>query len=442
MARIGRKVAPVYTRGVNPLNFAGNGRLARAKAGLEVAQYANMLRGRRKKILGVAHKATPTGATSSREYFRWRVHTSPSTTALWIVILAIPSDSTLTTLDSFFQVTIATTSGATQSYQPIYVNKRNTGTPVPNEYFPLSQRLSPATNLTRGYQITPNTTYDVVLHAKDYARAHTAILYEEVDEFLPQRDAVADYHKGAGPSTSVSGSRALLQDTSASFNSSHLGSYITIAGFTGVDSGNNGTFLIDGITGEHVVTFVNASATVAPFTADTSYSITGLDAHVPEVMHEILADEHDEIADSLYQTHLRQGGHFFSWSDPAGIASVVSIVGANLHDSSFSVGYNATAPGHWVWPYKRGTYESALVPCTAWVYAKKTAGVGVDTAVRFSDSSGTLATLNVTSSTAAVYTGTVLLDSTATASKIDVGGIGNGTTTVTVYAYGLFQYGS
>lgn len=439
MARVRRKIPEVYTRGVNPLNFGGNGRLARAKAAVEMSQFANMLVGRRKKILGVANLSAVAGAAGSREFFRWRVRTSVSTRALWIVILAIPADSTSASIDSYFQVTVQSPGSGAQSYQKLPINRRNTGTVTPNDYAVLSQRIAPPTNLTRVYQVAPDTAYDVVLTASDYARAQSAVLYEEVDDSLGVRSATRDQHTGTGPTFLAAGGRVAMTDSSQSFDVSYLGSKITISGAT--TAGNNGTFTILAVSGSTSVVYDNASGASEGFAAGTSYWIGDLSAHVPGVMKEILDDDHDDVSALVYQTHLVQGGHLFSWAEPSGVAGTISLVGANVHDGAFTT-YDATAPGHYVWPYKRGTYESALVPCVAWAYAKKTSAAGGNTLLRFSASSGVLATLTVTSATSAVYTATVLLDSTLTDMKIDVIGVGNGSTGTTVYAYGLYQYGT
>ncbi len=452
MARVRRRSPKVYTRGINPLNFGGNGRLARAQAAVSASQYLNMLVGRRRKILATASYSGFTGASGTREAFRWRVRTSRATRAIRAVILAIPCDSA-TSVNPYFQFTVATTVGSTQSYARIPVNTRDTGTIVPDDYFVLTQTLNKETNLTAGYQINPSTVYDIVLSATNFARAYSVTLYEETDEFFGVTERAIDYHTGVGPSTSVSGSRALLQDASRSvatkdaFDSSYLGSPVTIAGFTGGDAGNNGTFIIDGVTGESVITFVNAAATVAAFTPSCTYSIGDLAARIPGVMQEILDEDLADWNEVAYGLHQEQGGHLISWSDPINtIASGSSgTTYYNLHDTSLSGAgaYAESSPGHWVWPEKMGTYESSLLPCVFWAYAKNSAGA-LAAHVKLQDTAGDIsgADISVTSTTAALYTVNCSIATTAADYKIAIVGNGNLTGFATVYAYGLYSYGT
>jgi hypothetical protein len=361
-----------------------------------------------------------------------------------VVILAIPVDSA-GSVNPYFEVTVATTSGATQTYARIPVNIRDTGTIVPNDYFTLSQTLSPATNVTGGYQINPSTVYDVVLTATNYARLYSVTLFEEVDDWIGVSQHSIDNHSGVGPSTSVSGSRALLQDTSRSFDASYLGSPLTITGFTGGDAGNNGTFIIDGVTGEHVVTFENAAATVAAFTADTTYSIGDLSARVPGVMTEILDSDMADWNNVATGLHNEQGGHLFSWADPINTISSgsSSTTYYNLHDTSTSPYYVESGPGHWIWPEDMGTYDSSTLPCVFWAYAKNSAGV-LTSHVKLGTTAGDLsgADLSITSTTAAIYTANCSVDTSVADLKFSIAGNGNLTGYAVVYAYGLYSYGT
>jgi hypothetical protein len=107
----------------------------------------------------------------------------------------------------------------------------------------------------------------------------------------------------------------------------------------------------------------------------------------------------------------------FSWSHSDGASVQTSGTGfVNAFSGSFTT-YGTHAPGFWSSPRYQGSFESNSVPISFVVRASDTGSNGT---VTFVSSTGTLATVNVTSTVAAYYFQSGTLSATLDHQKIDV----------------------
>lgn len=213
----GPTVPPVYHRGRNPSNYAGNGRLVTAEAFSEAARYINMLAGRRLKVhlRRAGHSGDYAGGAGVAECCRGRFHTSPNVTALRARIVCQPVNSTSTTINPqlFWEITTSNNASAgTATHGTVYVGRRKTGTIVPDDHFVIEQVMT-------GF--SANTTYNAVLWRNDFVRIISVVLYEFPLDTVDINDAIGALDYAANPSSYYAGAEIVDGDITDLHNASH-----------------------------------------------------------------------------------------------------------------------------------------------------------------------------------------------------------------------------
>lgn len=422
-------------RGLDPDDLLGNGRLATVQACNQIAQYVNQISATRRRVLaqwsvrpGDMVGSSGTTSWSTIQYFR--IRPSYQVARVRAVIVALPSDSisAAATPGLRFARQDLDGPGLVNFYRAMNIGRRDTGTLAPDDYFVLEQTLGPSTNTSGTDEIVAGGVYDMYLQGRGGARVLSVTLFEESGRLYVDNPS----DSGDGDAFTFNGPYTQLVDASASFNTSILGAPITITGAT--SAGNNGTFHIFRVTNSTTIEYRNTTGVTETFAAGTRYRIRAPSLNVGRSGSPILDDDIDRMLQIPYGIWKDGGGHLFSWSNYQNPKARISLAGANIHDQTITA-WSATAPGHWVWPYKQGSYEDARCPVVMWAYA-----IGGTTGAVYFHANGVLMGNIGIGSSIGMYTATGYLDTTQDSALVTVGFRGDGVTAATVFSYGMYQY--
>ncbi len=426
------------TRGINPLNLVGNGRLATGISAGALALYINQISACRRRVIAQWHRRPlmtgVAGDSTWTDIAYFRVRPSYQSVRIRAVIVAAPSSNTSAAGLPALQFARQDMDGPglLNFYNIIHVGRRDTGTIVPDDMFVLSQVLGPETNTSGTDEMVPGRSYDLKLRGRGGVRVYSVTLFEESGPLY--KDDPAGVRGSVSCDFTFNGPYTQIEDPAGNFNASDIGAEIVITGAT--TGANDGSYRIFRVTNSTTIEYHNTAGVTQAFGANTRYrlrspSILG----VGHTGAPIVDDDIERMLQIPYNIWLDGGGHLFEWSDVINPPTRTSATYANIHDQTTSA-WTAGTFGHWTWPYKCGTFESTNVPVTLWVHAAM-AGGGTG-GVRFVKNGSTIGTVSVTGGTA-IYTATANLDSTQTEEKIDVMLAGDGANLLTVYGFGMVQ---
>lgn len=156
-------VPNLWTRAVHPSRHVGNGRDAATQGATLLADYANMLAGRRRKVL-VQHSVPLNDAAGAAPAIAQQClfRTSPGVTKVRCTMVCGPADTTGTERPSITW----TVGGVAQT--TIYVNRKNSGTVIPDELFVVEQ----------DWTLASDTQYAAYCTMADYARILSVCIWE------------------------------------------------------------------------------------------------------------------------------------------------------------------------------------------------------------------------------------------------------------------------
>jgi hypothetical protein len=432
------------TRGIDPLDILGNGRLASVEAASQVAQYLNQISACRRKILaqwslrpGDMSGVSGTTAWATIQYFR--IRPSYQMSRVRACIVAIPSSSTDVAatpgLKWIHQENTYGTPGLANIYRSMDIGRRDTGTIVPDDYIVLDQILGPETNTSGTDHIVPGRDFDLYLQGRGGARVISVMIFEEQGKLYI--DNPNDTGIGATIDiTDVSPYGSLTvpaAQRNGDFNNSDVGGQLVITDAT--DGANSGSFWIHLVDDEETLEYGNASAATEAFAAGTRYRIRSPSVRAPRTGSPITDDDIERFFQIPYEIWKNGGGHLFEWANELTAVTRTSATYANVHDQTVTA-WASNSQGYWAWPHKQGSYELARVPVVMWAQAQMGAGTG---GVRFLVNGRTVGTCSV-STTKTVTTTTGYLDSDQTDQKVDVHIAGTGAAAVNVYSFGMYQY--
>jgi hypothetical protein len=176
---------------------------------------------------------------------------------------------------------------------------------------------------------------------------------------------------------------------------------------------------------------------------DTSTDTTAVDVTAIAEGQAILDPMPTKFLALLDLIYRRGQSHLFAWTQNAATATTRTTASyANLLDQTVTA-YAATSatptsPG-WIYhPYVRGRLDDTTAAVTFYAFAGMASGVGTGD-VRFTNSTGTIATINVSGVTPTWYTATATVAS-ATADKFDVLIQGTGAAALNIRAAGALYY--
>jgi len=171
-------VPKVWQKGVSPLHYTGNGLDVLSRAGTLLASYANMLAGRRKKVLlCTSRDPSAVVGASSGQGFQGGFRTSPFPGVIIVEMVILPADDTSNALDPRmnWHLDVPGLGGAID--QPtIHVGRRKTAAAVPADFQFVTQRWDGRNGTTK---LAGNTAYWVSLLYTDKSRVLSAVIYEE-----------------------------------------------------------------------------------------------------------------------------------------------------------------------------------------------------------------------------------------------------------------------
>mgnify|MGYP001598549564 CR=1 FL=1 len=173
-----------WVAGINPASFMTNGRMCTANASVMLADYVNMLAGRRLKVL-VAQSLPAgqvVGETGSRLTWYFRFHTSPGVEQIRVAMIIAPAD---TAIDDAAEEPLVL--WLYQTMNPLGT-LRNGATISTNKRKPTAANTFPNDYLIREdiwtTDITGDTDYQCILQLDDFARLLSFVVYEQQNELM------------------------------------------------------------------------------------------------------------------------------------------------------------------------------------------------------------------------------------------------------------------
>lgn len=157
----------------------------------------------------------------------------------------------------------------------------------------------------------------------------------------------------------------------------------------------------------------------------------------------ILATQLTQVFTAVETIWERQGTVHVCWAHPTGAGQAITSTSyRNVLTATDTGAWGADDYGLWIYPYTRGTYNTAAVPCVFWVRASAS---GANTgSVRFTWGSGGSENVEITGIDAAAgyYTTTSsnLLDTIAATGTNVVIEAKDSAGTITVYSAGMYEY--
>lgn len=152
----------------------------------------------------------------------------------------------------------------------------------------------------------------------------------------------------------------------------------------------------------------------------------------------VFDEDRGDLTTVLRTAWKRNAANLWHWASNTDSAAPTNATATDTNVIDGSTSVSGASAGATLDLRNRSTVRRTTVPCKFFVYGKNTVGVGSNGQVQFKDSGGTnLLTVNLPSTTAAWFSGTVNLP--ATQAKYDVT-FDSGAGTTTVYAFSLIQY--
>jgi hypothetical protein len=199
-------VPNVYPIGVRPALYLRNGRYPSQVIGSKLAEYINVLSGRRMRPL-FTYSALPIrwsgGSTSPSLRFYGR--TTPSMLRIWCRMVMLPSDDTGSVNTHYVEWTATPTGGGDAIVLPkIYAEKRSTTTSnVPDEYSVVDQHWT---------TLAADTEYLFTMDRTEQARFVSCTIFEEQNLVMTINDSDVTADQVVSPSNFACGKEVYSED--------------------------------------------------------------------------------------------------------------------------------------------------------------------------------------------------------------------------------------